>query len=552
MTDTQKLPGEVAAQTPKPFMSQPEFFRPKLNYPQITFGQMLTESATRYPENTALIFKDIDLSFRELDSLTNSFANALYNLGIRKGDRICLYMTNRPEYVISFYAIARLGAVVSPMNPSYKEREVEYQLGNSEALAIVCQSELLPIVETARSNSPSLKYVIAVGPNRAVPNGVLHFADLISKAPATPPPPVEIDGEDLLALPYSSGTTGLPKGVMLCHRNLVCNYIQMSAIVRYTPQDKALLFLPFYHIYGIMLMGASIYSGTTSVLMERFEPTEAFRLVQESGITLMFVAPPVLVMMANMSNLNAEDFKTVRFVMSGAAPVALEVVKKVSIAIDSYVTQGYGLSEASPITHLNPVIKCGMPNEPKTIGLPVHDTEQKIVDIETGEQELGPNEVGELIIRGPQVMQGYWKAPEATAATLRNGWLYTGDIGAIDERGYVTISDRKKEMIKFKGFGIAPAEIEALLFEHPAVADVAVVPKPDDEAGELPKAYIVRKSSSDATEQEILDFANGKLAGYKKVHEVEFIDAIPKNPSGKILRRILKERERQKIAHQEE
>jgi len=541
MTDTQSKSGEAADQ----LTSQPEFFRANLTYPHIPFAQMLTESAARHPENVAVIFKDLNLTYRELDSLVNAFANALHDLGIRKGDRVCLYMTNRPEYIVSFYALARIGAVVSPMNPSYKEREVEYQLNNSEAIGIICQSELLPLVQQVRSIAPALQHVIAVGPDRNVPTDVLHFASLIHKYPATAPVPVGIDWEDLLALPYSSGTTGLPKGVMLCHRNLVCNYVQMAATMRYTSQDKAMLFLPFYHIYGIMLMGATMYSGATAILMERFEPTESFRLIREKGVTLLFVVPPILVAMANMNNLNPEDFASVRFVMTGAAPAAIEIIRKVSRAINCFISQGYGLSEASPLTHLNPV-NGEAKDEPITVGLPVHDTLQKIVDIETGEQELGPNEVGELVVYGPQVMQGYWKAPEATAVTLRNGWLYTGDIGSLNERGYLTISDRKKEMIKYKGFGIAPAEIEALLFEHPAVADVAVVPKPDDEAGELPKAYVVKKADAIVTEAEILAFANGKLAGYKKVHEVEFIDAIPKNASGKLLRRVLKEREREK------
>ncbi len=541
MTDTQSKSGEAAAT----LISQPEFFRASLTYPHIPFAQMLSESAARHPENVAVIFKDLNLTYRELDSLVNTFANALHGLGIRKGDRICLYMTNRPEYIISFYALARMGAVVSPMNPSYKEREVEYQLNNSESIGIICQTELLPIVQQVRPIAPALQHVIAVGPDHNVPDDVSHFANLIREYPATTPLPVDIDWEDLLALPYSSGTTGLPKGVMLCHRNMVCNYVQMAASVRFTSQDKAMLFLPFYHIYGIMLMGATMYSGATAILMERFEPTESFRLIREKGVTLLFVVPPILVAMANMNNLKPEDFASVRFVMTGAAPAAIEVIRKVSRAINCFISQGYGLSEAAPLTHLNPV-NGEAKDEPVTVGLPVHDTLQKIVDIETGEQELGPNEVGELLIYGPQVMQGYWKAPEATATTLRNGWLYTGDIGSLNERGYLTISDRKKEMIKYKGFGIAPAEIEALLFEHPAVADVAVVPKPDDEAGELPKAYVVKKADAIVTEAEILTFANGKLAGYKKVHEVEFIDAIPKNASGKLLRRVLKEREREK------
>lgn len=232
-----------------------------------------------------------------------------------------------------------------------------------------------------------------------------------------------------------------------------------------------------------------------------------------------------------------------RHIMSGAAPLAPEVGRRFKDLTGVQVIQGYGLTEAAPLTHLNPVFDESL-SVLETIGLPVHDTEQKIVDIETGERELGFGEIGELIIRGPQTMQGYWKAPEATEVTIRNGWLFTGDIGWMDEKGYVVLQDRKKEMIKFKGFGIAPAEIEALLFEHPAVADVAVIGKPDDEAGEIPKAYVVLKKNEDISSEDLLAFANGKLAKYKSLGEIEFIEAIPKTASGKILRRILKEQER--------
>ncbi len=527
-------------------ISQPEFLRPSISYPEIPYGEMLSRAATLYPENVALVFRDISLTVREVDGLTNSFANALSALGIKKGEKVCLLMTNRPEFVISFYALARLGAIVSPMNPSYKEREINYQLENSEAVAIVVQNELVSLVEAVRSEVPNLRHIIAVGagdpPNTS---DVLKFRDLVRQYPSTPPPKIKIDWEDLLALPYSSGTTGLPKGVMLTHKNLVCNNLQMVAASRMTENDRFMLFLPFYHIYGTMLMGAAMYSGATAVMMERFEPVECCRLVKEHKISLFYAVPPVLIMLTNWAELKNHDFSSVRHVMSGAAPLAPEVGRRFKDLTGVQVIQGYGLTEAAPLTHINPVFDESL-SVLETVGLPVHDTEQKIVDIETGERELGLGEIGELIIRGPQIMQGYWKAPEATAVTIRNGWLFTGDIGWMDEKGYVVLQDRKKEMIKFKGFGIAPAEIEALLFEHPAVADVAVIGKPDDEAGEIPKAYVVLKKNADITIEDLLAFANGKLAKYKSLGEIEFIESIPKTASGKILRRVLKEQERQR------
>ncbi|OJV91484.1 MAG: hypothetical protein BGO39_21770 [Chloroflexi bacterium 54-19] len=528
-----------------------EFVRPSINYPVHPYDELLTRTVQKFPENTALVFKDISLTYRELDGLVNSFANALLELGVKQGDRVCLFMTNRPEFIVSWFAIARIGATISPMNPSYKEREVAYQLSNSEAVGIVVQNELLPLVQAAMPDAPNLRLIITAGPGQAAnADGTYSFAKLVKSHPSTPPAKPEIGWDDLLALPYSSGTTGLPKGVLLSHRNLVCNAYQMVGSSRININDNLMLFLPFYHIYGTMLMGSGILAGAKAVLMERFEPVECMRLIKAHKITLFYSVPPVLVMLTNWPLLKEQDLSSIRHVMSGAAPLAPEVARRFQQMTGVTVLQGYGLTEASPLTHINPVYDERL-IKTETVGLPVHDTEQKIVDIETGEKELGPGEVGELIVRGPQVMQGYWNAPEATAATLRNGWLFTGDIGSMDEEGYVIISDRKKEMIKYKGFGIAPAEIEALLFEHPAVADVAVIPKPDEEAGEIPKAFVVLRATADPiTPDDLVKWANGKLAGYKNLREVEFIDAIPKNPSGKLLRRVLKDRERAKLNQQ--
>jgi long-chain acyl-CoA synthetase len=529
--------------TETPRITRPEFFRPPLDYPRIPYGQMLKDAASRWPENVAVVFRDVSLTYRELDALTNRFARALGRLGVKRGERVCLFMANCPEYIIAFYAVARLGAVVSPMNPSYREREVEYQLENSEAVAVVVQKDLLLLVEAVRGQMKGLRHVITVGADAPGGGTIRSFASLIAAEPATPPPAPDISLHDLVALPYSSGTTGFPKGVLLSHENLVCNNIQMVACGRFRETDRLMIFLPFYHIYGAMLMGGSVYAGATAVLMERFEPNECMRLIAEHRITLFFVVPPVLVMLTAWPELAKHDLSSVRFTMCGAAPLAPEVGRRFTELTGVTVVQGYGLTEASPLTHLNPFHDAAL-NVPESAGLLAHDTEQKVVDVETGDKILGAGEVGEICIRGPQVMQGYWKAPDATAATIRDGWLYTGDIGYVDEHGYTFIQDRKKEMIKYKGFGIAPAEIEALLFEHPGVLDAAVIGKPDPEAGEVPKAFVVKKPThATLTEAELIGFAKGRLAGYKTVQEVEFVDAIPKTASGKILRRVLKQQE---------
>ena len=534
-----------------------ELFRPSLQYPTFAYAEMLAHTAERHPEQEAIVFGNINLTYRELDALVNSCANALLDMGLHKGQTVALFMTNRPEYVINWFAITRIGAVASPMNPSYKEREIAYQLSNSDAVAIIVQNNLLPLVEAVRAETPSLQHIIVVGSSQqeAMPttgsgptseDAHRHsFSKLIRDYPSTPVG-IEIRQEELLTLPYSSGTTGLPKGVMLSHRNLVFNAVQSVATARITFADRMLIFVPLYHIYGIMLMGCAALSGARMVLMERFEPETCLRLIQEQGITLLYSVPQVLAVLNDWPSLHDYDLHTVRFTQCGAAPVPPPLARRFEELTHIPVMTSYGLTEASPGTHSNPVYDPRL-MKVETIGLPIHDTEQKIVDIETGTIEKGVGEEGELIVRGPQVMQGYWKAPEATAEALRDGWLYTGDIGWRDEEGYVIITDRKKEMIKYKGFSVAPAQVEALLLEHPAVADVAVIAKPSEDAGEVPKAFVVLRPGHDGQQaDELMAWVNAKLATFKHVREVEYIDAIPRNPSGKILRRILKDLERQR------
>jgi long-chain acyl-CoA synthetase len=296
-----------------------------------------------------------------------------------------------------------------------------------------------------------------------------------------------------------------------------------------------------------MLMGLAAMTGATIVLMERFEADKCLQLIQEQRITILYSVPQVLAVLNDWPQLHDYDLHTVRFTQCGAAPVPPALARRFEELTHIPVMTSYGLTEASPGTHSNPVYDPRL-MKVETIGLPIHDTRQKIVDIETGQIELGVGEEGELIVQGPQVMQGYWKAPEATAEVLRDGWLYTGDIGWRDAEGYVTITDRKKELIKYKGFSVAPAQLEAVLLEHAAVADVAIIAKPHEEAGEVPKAFVVLRSGyENLPADELMGWVNGQIASYKQVREIEFIDAIPRNPSGKILRRVLKEQERRKM-----
>jgi long-chain acyl-CoA synthetase len=540
---------DSSAATPagRPFVGG-ALFRPSLQYPVQPYAEILAHTAERCPEQVALVFGDVRLTYRELNALVNSLTNALLSLGIRQGQKVCLFMTNRPEFVISWFAITRAGAVACPLNPAYKEREIAYQLINSEAVALIMQQSFLPLIETVRGQTPEMRHLLVVDAEQENPAaGMVSFERLLTSFPSTPPTNIKPGWEDIVALPYSSGTTGQPKGVMLSHKNLVANACQSIATAQITSADSMLCSLPLYHIYGIMLMGCAAMAGACLVLMERFETGRWLQLIQEEGISIVYSVPQMLTAVADWPNLQEYNLRSVRFNQCGAAPVPPALARRFEEYTGITVMTSYGLTEASPGTHSNPVYNPRL-IKVETIGLPIHDTQQKIVDIETGQSELGPGAEGELIVKGPQVMLGYWKAPEATAEALRNGWLHTGDIGWRDEYGYITITDRKKEMIKYKGFSIAPAQIEALLLEHPAISDVAVIAKPDAEAGEIPKAFVVlRRGHEDQPASELIAWVNSKLATYKNVRELEYIASIPRNPSGKILRRVLKEQEKQRL-----
>jgi long-chain acyl-CoA synthetase len=459
-------------------------------------------------------------------------------LGLASGERFAIFLPNCPEFEIGFYAASKLGAVVCPLNSAYHEREVIYQLNDAGATMLLTHAKLWPVVEAARPRLPQLRTVIVVGDGvPESPANVASYNDVMAGHCAEPLS-MEVSPEQLVALPYSSGTTGLPKGVMLTHRNLVCNHEQYLFATQLTREDSYIIYMPMSHIYGVTMMGVAIRSGAKQILLERFDLETVVRLIEQHAVTWLFAVPPVLLALAAAPGLKPSQFCSLKFVFSAAAPLAPEVARRRERRLGLRVIQGYGLTEASPATHYSPLDPARIKLE--SGGVLMADTEHQIVDLETGERQLPEGEVGEILVRGPQVMQGYWKAPEETARALRNGWLYTGDIGRVDSEGYLYIIDRKKEMIKYKSFSIAPAELEAVLLEHPEVADCAVTGVQDDEAGEAPKAFVVARAGSLLNLDSLAQFVAERVAGYKQIRHFELTDRIPRSPAGKILRRLLK------------
>ena len=509
---------------------------PALRYPDVPLHDVMRATAARLPDRRAITFKERAITFGEFEELSNRLANGLASLGIESGDRVGLYLPNSPEYQIAFYAISTLGAIACPMNPSYREREITYQLTDSGARALITHASLWPVVDASRQHAPALERIIMVGGGAGA--AAVSYEDVIDSSPA--PPSTRVQPDQLLALPYSSGTTGLPKGVMLTHRILVCNQAQYLDSSGITAADAFPLFLPLSHIYGVMLMNAALGSGAHQALMERFDLETLVALIQTHRATVVHLVPPVLLALANAPGLDRSQFSTLRYMLSAAAPMAPDVARRVQERLGVRVIQAYGLTETGPASHHSPLDPNRMRLE--SVGLVMADTEQRVVDLETGERVLNPGEIGEIVIRGPQIMAGYWNGAEETARALRDGWLHSGDIGWVDADGYTFIVDRKKEMIKCRAFSIAPAELEAALLEHPDIVDCGVVGIADAEAGEVPGAFVVARKGCTLDEAALTQFFSTRLAGYKMIRRWHLVDAIPRTPSGKILRRMLKER----------
>jgi acyl-CoA synthetase (AMP-forming)/AMP-acid ligase II len=518
---------------------------PQVSIPDVSITDYVLRHAARLGDKPALIDGPTGrtITYGGLAESVRRAAAGLHRIGFRKGDVFAIYSPNLPEYAVIFLAVASVGGVNTTVNPLYTADELAKQLQDSRARFLVTVAPFLDKAqEAARKSGVEAVYVFGAA------EGARPFAELLQGG--GDPPKVALDpGKDLVVLPYSSGTTGLPKGVMLTHRNLVANLCQcegMQNFEAFSERDVVIAVLPFFHIYGmVVIMMLGLAGGGTIVSMPRFDLAEFLGLVQKHKVTILPLVPPIVLGLVKHPMVAQFDLSSVRLVFSGAAPLGEEMARELSRKLGCPVVQGYGMTEASPVTHLSPTRDA--PMRPGSVGLIVPNTEVKIADVVTG-ADVTPGTEGELWIRGPQIMRGYLNQPEETAACLdRDGWYHTGDVGLVDPEGYFYIVDRTKELIKYKGLQVAPAELEALLITHPAVLDVAVVRHPDEEAGEVPKAYIVLKGDPAAKAtpaEEIMAWVAGRVAPHKRVRKIEFIEQIPKSASGKILRRLLIDRDR--------
>lgn len=493
---------------------------PPFSYPEVPLHELLRASCRRSPEKAAVIFEDRAISYAQLEARANRLAQALRASGVQRGDRVIVSTYNRPEFLECFYAVSMAGGVITPMNPSYKPEEIAHQITNAEACLALLEAPVYARLAGVRAAASCLKQVVAIGAEPQA--GDAAYEDFLAAFPPEAPPEVSLNiSEDLAALIYSSGTMGRPRGVMMTHRNLVCSHFQYIYAGQLTAEDRSLIFLPFVHVYGLMLLNGMIAAGGTQVLLHRYNLEQTLELVQRHKVTLYYTTTSVLIKMGQFPRLGEYDLSSVRYINSGGAPLPVEVRRRIRDLTGLPVADGYGMTEA-------PLVGSFVPAE-----------ERRIVDEETGTVELPAGQPGELIIRGDHVMRGYWRDPEATAAVLRDGWLHTGDIAYLDAKGHLRLAGRKKEMIKYKGFAISPSEIEGVLLDHPDVSDCAVVGVPDAEAGEVPKAFIVPKAGARLDAAALRGYLRERLAEYKQVRAFQFVDSIPRNHYGKILRRVL-------------
>lgn len=526
-----------------------------IDYPPCPLTHFLDEAVEKYAENLAVIFQDKGISYQELGKKTRALAAALNHLGIKPGQRVAIMLPNCPQYIVAYYAILKIGAVVVNVNPMYVERELEFQLKDAGVADIIAFKDFYPRLAAVKEKIGLQRIILtdfqdsslanlSTSPSIYQEKGVMELKELWTAGEDLPLPQIITHPEDIALLQYTGGTTGLSKGAILTHRNLVANVLQC---VSWNPEiqkgrERMLAVLPFFHVYGMTVaMNEAIYLGATIILLSRFQVEETLEAINKYRPTRFPGVPTMYIALLNHPRLREYDISSIKVCSCGSAPMPVEALRRFEELTGGKISEGYGLTEASPVTHGNPFFgkrKIG------SIGLPRPDTDAKIVDLETGERELPPGEEGELCVRGPQVMKGYWHRPEETSKTLRQGWLYTGDIARMDEEGYFYIVDRKKDMIICSGYNVYPREIEEVLYMHPKILEACVIGVPDPYRGETVKAFVVLKKGEKAHPEEIIEFCRQNLARYKVPTLIEFREELPKSHVGKILKKILRAEEK--------
>ncbi|RXI98487.1 long-chain-fatty-acid--CoA ligase [Anaerobacillus alkaliphilus] len=554
------------------FAHYPEEIPTSLNYEERTLQSYLKEAAEKHPDKSAIHFIGKELSYKELYESSLKLANQLQNLGVKKGDRVAIMLANTPQAVISYYGALFAGAIVVQTNPLYVERELEHQLNDSGAEIMICLDLVYPRVANVL-NKTKLRKVIVTGIKDYLPfpknliypfiqkkntgikvniqynDRILSFVKVLNEGRAE-----EIDveinpKEDLALLQYTGGTTGPSKGVMLTHFNLVANTTQCVSWMYKSKkgEERILAALPFFHVYGMtVVMNLSIMYYSKMVVLPKFDPLDVLKTIEKQKVTIFPGAPTMYIALLNHPQLKEFDLSSIDACLSGSAALPVEVQSKFEQLSGGKLVEGYGLTETSPVAIAN--FLWGK-RKSGSIGVPWPDTEAAILSIETGEEAL-PNEIGEVMVKGPQVMKGYWNRPEDTQATFKDEWFLTGDMGYMDEEGYFYIVDRKKDMIIAGGFNIYPREIEEVLYEHEKVQEACIVGVPDAYRGETVKAFIVTKEGQKLTEEELDQYCRKHLAAFKVPRLYEFRDELPKTMVGKILRRVLVEEEKKKLEDQ--
>ncbi|KQL55050.1 long-chain fatty acid--CoA ligase [Heyndrickxia shackletonii] len=492
-------------------------------------------------DKIAYYFMDQPTTYAELDAAVTKFASGLEQLGLKKGDHIALLLGNSPHFIIALYGAMRLGVTVIPVNPIYTPEEIGYILLNGDIKAVVALDLLVPLAEKMGAMLPKVEHYIICesDPTKKVEppanDKLKSFAEVVASGDLAFQGP-QIFEDDVAVILYTSGTTGKPKGAMLTHKNLYSNASDTGMYLKMNNEDRVITTLPMFHVFSLtVVVNAPLISGATLLIAPKFSPKDIFRLAKKYEATIFAGVPTMYNFLYQYPEGDPKDFSSLRLCISGGSSLPVALLKNFEKKFNVFVSEGYGLSEASPVTAFNPLDR---PRKPGSIGTSILNVKNKVVDVLGEEVPVG--EVGELVVQGPNVMKGYYKMPEETAATIRDGWLYTGDLAKMDEEGYFYIVDRKKDMVIVGGFNVYPREVEEVLYDHPDVVEAAVIGIPDPEQGEAIKCFVVTKNS-ELTAQALMNYCKERLAKYKLPTIIEFIDELPKNTTGKILRRALKD-----------